>query len=121
MSDLGRPAGTGTAGQSLAPAVQVVYWLDTALLPAGGPEPWRAAVVLAVPERADGTVAVVLRSGADDFGVAHGPDAALGMSMPGRFSRRRPVQGRLWTAAAVTLAGRLDDDTFAAVLERFGL
>jgi hypothetical protein len=113
MSDLGR--------RLSLPAVQSVHWLDTTVLPPGDPQPWRAAVVIDVPESPSGTVAVVVRSGVDGFGVDHPADERLGLSAPGRFSRRLPVPGVLWTGSHAVPAGRLDDATFAAVCERFVL
>ena len=92
----------------------MLYWVDTTILPSGDPEEQRPVVVLDVPATVDGTVVVVSRSGVDEFGVA---DVDGG----GRFSRRHPVQGRLWTMAHVTLVGPLDPDVWAAVLERFPL
>lgn len=100
------------------PVVQAVYWLETSLLAPGDPEPWRAVVVLAVPTGPNGTVSVVVRSGADAFGVAHPAEPHMGLSAPGRFSRRLPVQARPWTAAPL---GRLDNATFAAIQARFSL
>lgn len=113
MSDLGR--------RLPLPAVQSVHWLDTTILPPGDPEAWRAAVVMGVPEGVTGTIVVVVRSGVDGFGVDHAADDGLGLSAPGRFSRRLPVPAVLWTAAHAVPAGRLDDATFAAVRDRFGL
>jgi len=92
----------------------MVYWIDTTILPSGDPEEQRRVVVLDVPATVDGTVVVVSRSGVDDFGVE---DAEGG----GRFSRRHPVQGRLWTADHVTPVGPLDPGVWAAVLDRFPL
>jgi len=100
--------------------VQTVYWVDTSILPAGDAERQRAVVVMAAPPSVAGTVTVVARSGTDRFGVPHGADAALGLSAAGRFSRRLPVQGELWTPAVASPCGRLDDSTFAAVVDRFG-
>jgi hypothetical protein len=96
-----------------------MYWVDTTILPPGDPELRRPVVVLAVPDTVDGTVAVVARSGTDDFGAEHPADARMGLSGPGRFSRRHPVQGRLWTSRDVTPIGPLDPDVFAAVVARF--
>ncbi len=105
---------------ALEPAVQTVYWLDTTILPSGDPEDRRAAVVLTVPDSASGTVIVVSRSGTDAFGVEHGADRRLGLSTPGRFSRRHPVPRPVWTSAHVSPVGALDGETFAAVVDRFG-
>jgi hypothetical protein len=102
------------------PVVQTVYWLDTTTLPSGDPEERRAVVVLAVPNSPSGTVIVVSRSASDRFGVEHGVDPRLGLSTPGRFSRRHPVPRQMWTSAHVSLIGPLDDATFAAVVSRFG-
>jgi hypothetical protein len=111
MTDLGR--------RLALPAVQSVHWLDTTILPPGDPEAWRPAVVVGVPEAEHGTVTVVVRSGAEDFGVDHPADDRLGLSTPGRFSRRVPVPAVLWTTESAVAAGRLDDATFAAVCHRF--
>lgn len=101
--------------------VQMVYWLDTAILPFGDQEGRRPVVVVAIaPDSPSGTVGVVSRSTTDGFGPDHPADERLGLTSPGRFSRRHPVQRQLWTSATVTPAGRLDDATFAAVLARFG-
>lgn len=91
----------------------MVYWIDTTLLPPGDPEEQRPVVVLDVPATVDGTVVVVSRSGVDDFGVADADG--------GRFSRRHPVQGVLWTEAHVTPVGPLDPGVWAAVVDRFPL
>jgi hypothetical protein len=104
----------------LVPAVQTVYWLDTTVIPSGDPEEQRAVVVVAAPDSLGGTVIVVSRSASDEFGVEHGADRRLGLSTPGRFSRRHPVPCQVWTSTNVTRIGRLDDATFAAVLSRFG-
>lgn len=109
----------GLDEHSLVPEVQTVYWARTSILPAGDPEESRAVVVITADDLTWGTVAVVARSGSDGFGVEHPADPALALSSPGRFSRRHPVQGALWTMANVTPIGRLDDVTFAAVLARF--
>ncbi|MGH9278123.1 MAG: hypothetical protein ACRD12_08455 [Acidimicrobiales bacterium] len=103
------------------PVVQMVYWVDTTILPPGDRETQRPVVVIATPGRVSGTVAVVARSGTDPFGPEHPPDERLGLGSPGRFSRRHPVLGHLWSAGTVRLAGRLDDATFAAVVARFRL
>lgn len=103
----------------VAPAVQWLYWLDTTILPTGDAEDHRAVVVLAVPPTPAGTVTVVSRSGTDRFGVVHPADEGLGFSADGWFSRRHPVQRSLWTSAATSPIGRLDDATFAAVRARF--
>ena len=109
-----------TADEPYLPVAQTVYWVETSLLPAPDPETHRAVVVLAAPAAATGTVAVVARSSAEGFGVEHGPDPRLGLSSPGTFSRRLPVQAPLWTRSVATPLGRLDDATFAAVVDRFG-
>ncbi len=101
------------------PMPGTVYWVETGIFPAPDPEPHRAVVVLAAPATTGGTVTVVTRSSSDDFGVDHRPDSRLGLSSPGRFSRRLPVQAELWTPVTATALGPLDDATFAAVLDRF--
>jgi len=82
------------------PAVQSLWWVQTTILPPGDPEQQRVAAVLEVPPTVDGTIAIVLQSGAE---------------------RRLPVQCRLWTASNVTPLGRLDDEGFAGLVERFSL
>jgi hypothetical protein len=94
----------------------MVCWVDTTILPSGDPEEQRPVVVLDAPDTVDGTVVVVSRSGVDDFGVADGDRDGDG---GGRYSRRHPVPGRLWTAAHVTPVGPLDLVVWAAVLDRF--
>ena len=84
------------------PAVQSLYWVQTSMLPFADSEEQRAVAVLVAPTTTAGTVVVVLRSGPD-----------------GRFSRRLPVQCRLWTASNVRPIGRLDDATFATLRDRF--
>jgi len=86
------------------PAVQSLWWAQTTILPPGDPEEQRLVVVLAVPPTTEGTVAVVVRSGAERL-----------------FSPRVPVQCRLWTASNVAPTGRLDDATFAGLVARFTL
>ena len=108
------------ADEPYLPVPQTVYWVDTGVLPAPDPEAHRAVVVLATPATTAGTVAVASRSSADGFGVDHPADARLGLSSPGTFSRRLPVQAQLWTPATTAALGRLDDATFAAVVDRFG-
>ncbi len=90
----------------------MVYWVDTTILPSGDPEDQRPAVVLEVPESADGTIVVVSRSGVDGFGVDDPGGGA-------RFSRRHPVARRQWTAGTVSPIGRLDDALLASVRARF--
>ena len=103
------------------PDMQAVYWVDGTILPANETAgPHRAVVVVGTPPTTTGTVTVVSRSGTERFGVAHPADPSLGLSGPGRFSRRHPVQAQLWTPATTLRAGVLDDATFAAVVARFG-
>lgn len=109
-----------TADEPYLPVAQTVYRVQTSLLPTPDPEVHRAVVVLAAPATTTGTVAVVARSSADGFGVEHGADPHLGLSSPGTFSRRLPVQAQLWTSSLATPLGRLDDATFDAVVDRFG-
>jgi len=89
------------AGRDGRPEVQSVHWLDTTVLPPGDPAPARMAVVLDVPAPPTSTITVVVASG------------------DGAFSRVVPVQGVLWSTAALAPAGRLDDETFATVRARF--
>jgi hypothetical protein len=103
------------------PDLQVVYWVDTTILPPGDPEPKRPVVVVAVPENTNGTVRVVTRSTTEQYGVEHTATRELGLNKAGRFSRLLPVQGALWTMRNVSWAGQLDDVTFAAVCARFQL
>jgi hypothetical protein len=99
----------------------MVYWADATILPPGDPEARRAVVVLAAPARPNGTVTVAARSTVDGFGVEHPAGDGLGFSVPGRFSRRFPVQRDLWTDPYVTPIGMLEEAVFAAVLARFTL
>lgn len=101
------------------PQPQMVFWVETAILPPGDAEDRRPVVVLAAPATTGGTVTVVARSTTDGFGVEHAAGGLLGFTTPGRFSRRYPVQCQLWTPGNVTPVGRLEGDTFAAVRTRF--
>ena len=107
------------ADEPVLPSPGTVYWVHTGILPAPDPEPHRAVVVLDAPATTGGTVTVAARSSSDGFGVEHRPDPLLGLSSPGRFSRRLPVQAQLWTPATATPLGPLDAATFAAVTDRF--
>jgi hypothetical protein len=102
------------------PEPQMVFWVETAILPPGDAEDCRPVVVLASPETPAGTVTVVVRSTTDAFGVEHPAGGVLGFTAPGRFSRRYPVQCQLWTLGNVTPVGPLDAGTFAEVVTRFG-
>jgi hypothetical protein len=120
MSVVGGPTTTPLrVGSPYRPEPGMVYWIETTLLPPGDPEFRRPVVVVGTPETADGTVTVVARSTSDDFGVEHPADRDLGLSAPGRFSRRHPVPGRLWTPRDVAPVGPLDAVTLAAVRDRF--
>jgi hypothetical protein len=114
-----RAVGAPPGGEPFLPEAGMVYWVETTILPPADAEWRRPVVVLAPPETVNGTVTVVARSGTDDFGVEHPADPDLGLSRPGRFSRRHPVQGRLWTRRDVAPIGPLDDAVFAAVVARF--
>ena len=114
-----RAVGAPPGGGPFVPRVGTVYWVDTTILPAGDPEDRRPVVVVGVPGAADGTVVVVARSGTDDFGIEHPADPGLGLTSRGRFSRRHPVQGRLWTSRNVTPIGPLEAEVLAAVVARF--
>jgi hypothetical protein len=103
------------------PDMQMVYWVDTTILPPGDPEPDRPAVVVLVPTSTVGTVHVVTRSSTDPFGVPHARAPDLGLNKPGRFSRLQSVQCQLWTPGNVRSTGKLDAATFAAVRKRFRL
>jgi hypothetical protein len=103
------------------PDVQMVYWVDTTILPPGDPEPERPAVVVSVPESTTGTVQVITRSSTDTFGVEHPRAPDLGLNKPGRFSRLRVVQCQLWTPGTVRSTGTLDETTFEAIRKHFGL
>lgn len=50
------------------PEVQIVYWVDTAILPPGDPEPQRPVVVVAAPATTAGTVRLATRSSTEDGG-----------------------------------------------------
>ena len=101
------------------PDVQMVYWVDTTILPPGDPEAERPAVVVSVPAATTGTVQVVTRSSTDPFGVPHPRNPELGLNKPGRFSRLQPVQCQLWTPSTVRSTGLLDAGTFQAIMGRF--
>lgn len=101
------------------PEPGMVYWVETTILPPGDPERRRPVVVLTAPATVNGTISVVARSTTDGFGVDHAADPRLGLSTPGRFSRRHPVQGRLWTSLNVRPVGHLDAADFSAVVARF--
>lgn len=101
------------------PDIQVVYWVDTALLPPGDPEAQRPVVVMAVPETTTGTIRVATRSSSEQWGIPHPRSEALGLNKKGWFSRRANILGELWTLKNVSSTGILDDDTFAAVCARF--
>lgn len=101
------------------PDIQVVYWVDTAILPPGDPEPQRPVVVMAVPDTTAGTVRVATRSSTEQWGIPHPRSEPLGLSKDGWFSRRANVLGELWTLSNVKSTGLLDDATFAAVCARF--
>lgn len=101
------------------PEVQVVYWVDTAILPPGDPEDQRPVVVMSVPETTAGTVRVATRSSSERWGIPHPRSPELGLSKDGWFSRRASILCELWTLSNVRSTGVLDDDTFAAVCARF--
>ena len=101
------------------PDIQVVYWVDTALLPSGDPEAQRPVVVMAVPSSTTGTIRVATRSSSERWGIPHPRAEELGLNKDGWFSRRANIIGELWTMANVRSTGLLDDETFAAVCARF--
>jgi hypothetical protein len=101
------------------PDIQVVYWVDTALLPPGDPEDQRPMVVMAVPDTTAGTIRVATRSSTERWGIPHARSGELGLSKDGWFSRRANILCELWTLANVRSTGILDDQTFAAVCARF--
>jgi len=99
--------------------IQVVYWVDTAILPQGDPEDQRPVVVMATPSSTAGTIRVATRSSTERWGIPHPRSEALGLSKDGWFSRRANVLSELWTLCNVRSTGILDDQTFAAVCARF--
>lgn len=101
------------------PDIQVVYWVDTVLLPPGDPEAQRPVVVMAVPDTTTGTIRVATRSSSEQWGIPHPRAEGLGLNKDGWFSRRANILGELWTLKNVRSTGILDDDTFAAVCARF--
>jgi hypothetical protein len=101
------------------PDVQVVYWVNTAILPAGDPEDQRPVVVMEVPATTTGTIRVATRSSSEQWGIPHARSEALGLSKDGWFSRRANILCELWTLGNVRSTGTLDDETFAAVCARF--
>ena len=112
---LGAPPGS----EPIVPEVGMVCWVETTILPPGDPEERRPVVVVETPAAVGGTVTVVARTGTDSFGIEHPADLRLGLSSPGRFSRRHPVAGWAWTSTDVTPIGPLDNDVLAAVVARF--
>lgn len=101
------------------PDIQVVYWVDTTLLPPGDPEAQRPVVVMAVPATTTGTIRVATRSSTERWGIPHPRSEELGLNKDGCFSRRANILCELWTLSNVRSIGTLDDDTFAAVCARF--
>jgi len=101
------------------PDIQVVYWVDTAILPLGDPEDQRPVVVMAVPDTTTGTIRVATRSSTERWGIPHPRSETLGLSKDGWFSRRANILCELWTLGSVRSTGILDDQTFAAVCARF--
>lgn len=104
-----------------APEPGMVYWADASILPLRDAAPWCAVVVVAASPVPTGTVAVVARSTVDAFGVEHAAGGSLGFTSPGRFSRRYPVLGTLWSVGTVAPVGKLEPAVFAQVVARFGL
>jgi hypothetical protein len=84
--------------------VQIVYWVDTAILPPGEPEDRRPAVVLGV---ADAATAAVRWVG------GHPCSEVPGLSEAGWFSGGADIVGELWTPCLAGPAWSLDDQTFA--------
>jgi hypothetical protein len=101
------------------PDIQVVYWVDTTILPPGDPEDQRPVVVMAMPNAMTGTIRVATRSSTERWGIPHSRSEALGLSKDGWFSRRANILCELWTLRNVRSTGILDDETFAAVCARF--
>jgi hypothetical protein len=101
------------------PDVQVVYWVDTTLLPPGDPEEQRPVVVMAVPTTTTGTIRVATRSSSEQWGIPHPRSETLGLNKDGWFSRRANILGELWTLRNVRSTGVLDEDTFTAICARF--
>jgi hypothetical protein len=101
------------------PDIQVVYWVDTTILPAGDPESQRPVVVMAVPTTISGTIRVATRSSTERNGIPHPRSHVLGLGKDGWFSRRANILGELWTLSNVRSTSLLDDETFAAVCARY--
>jgi hypothetical protein len=101
------------------PDIQVVYWVDTAILSSDDPEERRPVVVMAVPPTTSGTIRVATRSSTERWGIPHPRSEELGLSKDGWFSRRANVIGELWTLENVNSTGMLDDETFTDVCARF--
>ncbi len=101
------------------PDIQVVYWVDTAILPPGDSEDQRPVVVMAVPDSTTGTIRVATRSSTERWGIPHPRSEVLGLRKDGWFSRRANILCELWTLQNVRSTGILDDQTFAAVCARF--
>ena len=83
--------------EPFVPDIQVVYWLDTAILPPDVPEDQRPMVVMAVPDTTTGTIRVATHSSTQRWGIPHPRTEALGLSTDGWFSRRANLLGELWT------------------------
>ena len=101
------------------PDLQVVYWVDTTILPLGDPEDQRPVVVMAVPSTTSGTIRVATRSSSERWGIPHPRSKELELNKDGWFSRRANILGELWTLKNVRSTGTLDDEAFAAVCARF--
>ncbi len=99
--------------------VQIVYRVDTAIVPPGDSEDQRPVVVMAVADATTGTKRVAVRSGAERWGVPHPRSEVPGLSKAGWFSGRADILGELWTPGSAGPAGSLDDQTFAGRDARF--
>ena len=93
--------------------VQIVYWVDTAILPPGEPEAQRPTAVMGVAGAATGTVRVATRSGAERWGVRHPRSEVPGLSEAGWFSGGADILCELSTPGSAGPTGSLDDQTFA--------
>ena len=99
--------------------VQIMYGVDTAILPPGDPEDQRPVVVMAVADATTGTIRVATRSGAERWGVPHPCSEVPGLSKAGCFSGGSDILCELWTSGSAGPAGSLDGQTFAGRGARF--
>lgn len=112
-------------GPPFLPNAGEVYWVSSLLYYSNDPAPSRPVVVLEVPGLPSARIRIVTRTskvtrtGKPVSGVPHPADLALGLDRDGMFSDLAGVERHLWCPENVKLCGRLDEDTFKAIQERF--